>query len=244
MSPPKSISVKSLCVTALNLKHSIPLQDFHLHTTYTDGTSSVEQYITHAVKLGLSCLAFTEHVDTNTTWFTQFHREVKKLVPKNLIVLCGIEVRNSDYRGHLNVKDKLLHQADIIMGVVHRYPREDQPPPAIYDFSQVSPQQALKLEEKSFLSLVNSPQVEIIGHPFASFTSHFGDFPGNLIRRLFGAAKQADKIIEINPQYITHPQDFFRILLSVNPKVSLGSNAHHVNQLKHAYNFVRDKLHS
>lgn len=40
----------------------IPLGDWHLHTNYTDGENTVEEYCEQAVKNGLKLLVFSEHV--------------------------------------------------------------------------------------------------------------------------------------------------------------------------------------
>lgn len=229
------------CVPARLLKKNLPLADFHLHTSWTDGQSSVKEYLEVAQKTDLEAIAFTEHVDTNTMWFEKFKNEIK-LQNKSLQVFCGAEVRNADYQMHLNAKPELLNKADLILGVVHRYPHRQKPPPVVYEFSELTSSLALELEIDSFRSLVANPRVDIIGHPFASFASHFGAMPAKTMKMLIKEAKKAGKIIEINPRYISHPRQFLEILLVTNPLVSLGSNAHHVSELQSAYYFVNEYL--
>ena len=47
--------------------------DWHIHTNYTDGENSIEDYCERALKNGLELIAFTEHVRRDLDYaFGQF----------------------------------------------------------------------------------------------------------------------------------------------------------------------------
>jgi hypothetical protein len=48
------------------LDGSIPLIDAHVHTSLRDGCSTSEEHALKARELGLSAVAFTEHVDDHS----------------------------------------------------------------------------------------------------------------------------------------------------------------------------------
>ena len=51
------------------LTHAVPRIDAHMHTTLTDGRSTLDDYVLKAQELGLSAIAFTEHADDTSEWF-------------------------------------------------------------------------------------------------------------------------------------------------------------------------------
>ncbi len=66
--------------------------DLHVHTNYSDGTDSPEEFIRHAEKIGLDGLGITDH-DT----FGGLHKALE--IETDIIIVPGIEI--STCKGHI-----------------------------------------------------------------------------------------------------------------------------------------------
>lgn len=234
--------MKPIFLRAKRLLKEIPKIDFHLHTVYTDGISQIGEYIRVALEKGIKEIAFTEHVDKTTNWFDKFADEIirqRKRIGNKLKIYYGVEARALDYQGNLNASPELINNAEIVVGVVHSYPAPDGGkywPAKI----KLEKEKALDFEFRVSMALLANPKVDIFGHPGATFEQFFGEFPLELYRKLIRQAKKHNKAVEINPQYQRNLTSFVKICLEENPLISLGSNAHHFEDLGQAYYKVKE----
>jgi histidinol-phosphatase (PHP family) len=116
--------------------------DYHIHPNYSiDATGTIDEYCKQALKIGLSEIAFTTHLDTDgkddcyvvvkgervdvhsSRWFEDYENSIRKANEKyeelGLKVLVGVEV--DSYKG---VEEQLPERFfstdfDIILGSVH-----------------------------------------------------------------------------------------------------------------------------
>ena len=80
----------------------IPRVDFHLHTTWTDGTNSLEEMHDRSLQCGLSKVLFSEHVrKTSGDWFPEFARQTRALPTAGCRALVGAETKAVDFAGTL-----------------------------------------------------------------------------------------------------------------------------------------------
>ncbi len=236
--------MKPVFFKAKQLIKNVPKIDFHLHTTYSDGSSRVEEYIKSALKKGMKEIAFMEHVDKTTDWFNKFTNEViekRQKAQDKLKIYYGIEVRASDYEGNLNAYDHLIDNAEIVMGVVHSYPTPDGDKYSLAK-TKLEKEKALDFEFRASMALLANPKVDIFGHPGATFEKFFGEFPLELYRKLIQQAKKYKKAIEINSEYQKNFSGFVKLCLEENPLISLGSNAHNVDSLGQSYYKLKETI--
>ena len=94
--------------------------DYHIHTDVTDGEIKIEEIIKEAKRLGIKRIAITEHISKNPTynWF-EFRDRIKKIKIQGINILVGVEAKVLNKEGELNVSNKILKEADIILGSVH-----------------------------------------------------------------------------------------------------------------------------
>ncbi len=227
---------------AKNLLKSIPLYDFHLHTNYSDGKNTIEEYAVKAVKQGYKAICFTDHVDFTTDWFQDYKQEIldanKKY--KSLSMFCGIEVRAKDYNGKLNADPKILNEADVMVGVVHSLPSKDGK--SIYNPQNLPIKEVFELEYRATMGLLKNPLVDVLGHPMSNYEKYFGEFSEEYYVKIFQEAKKNDIAIELNPAYQRNFSTFLKLALKINPLVSLGSNAHSVNDFGKSVKRVKEFL--
>jgi putative hydrolase len=218
-------------VRARTLRSVIPSVDGHIHTSYSDGRSTLDDYVLAAIEGNYRGICFTDHVDGTTRWFGKYVAEIaarNRLCPK-MEMLAGIEVRARDFSGNLNVHPEILEQADIVIGVVHSIPTEDgngKIRPELF-----GPEELLDRELQLSVALLNSDHVSVLGHPLGNYEQWYGPAPTAAYREIFTIAKEVEKAVEINPKHINDLPGFLSKCCSVNPLVSLGSDAHEVHEL-------------
>ncbi|MBN2410752.1 PHP domain-containing protein [candidate division KSB1 bacterium] len=209
---------------ASRLPKDIPTVDFHIHTTFTDGKSSIEEYIISAIKKGLSAIAFTEHVRKSSGWFGTFSREVKnirKAYPQ-LKIYYGIEAKALDYQGALDATTEMINESEVVIGAVHRYPGLEN----LSELEQISPEKAVQMEFEASMGLIENAPIDILAHPGGIYEKYYGEFPVGYFREIVKAAKQYNVAIEINSKYCNNIKEWLEICISEDIFISLGSDAH------------------
>jgi len=217
-------------VPAHDLLESIPRNEFHIHTTYSDGINTIQEYVLEAAEKQFKTICFVDHVDFSTTWFEHYRNTIFNIRKKYkfLSINCGIEVRIKNHRGDLNTDPKILNRSEIIMGVVHRVHLENER--KTFD-PKISPaKKLLRQEYKLIIKLLKNPLIDILGHPMANYEKHFGEVPQSLYLKILETAKKQHIAVELNPGYQQNFPKFLKLTLEVNPLISLGSNVHSVSE--------------
>ncbi len=99
-------------------------QIFHVHTDYTDGSSTVADYVEYASEHNCRTLIFTEHVRKELSYsFTDFLSDIdcaRQRVP-GLTIIAGAEA-NILPGGGLNISDDVMSRIDVICFACHSFP--------------------------------------------------------------------------------------------------------------------------
>ena len=227
---PKAYGVRKWLVPAHEwLAGGFPQIDLQMHTQWTDGQSSVGQMIDAARSAGLQAIALTEHYNTTSAWYREFVEEVKALrEPLELPeVYYGVEVAAVDYGGGLKA-DVAKLDAELVLGVVHRYPREGG---GFWNFGELTAEQAVDLEMRILMGLACNPQIDVLGHPGGAAFRKFGPFPVERLEPVMRAAKARGVAFEVNTKYLWDLDGLLALLERVDPFVSFGSDAHSADQV-------------
>lgn len=208
----------------------IPRVDFHLHTTWTDGTNSLEEMHDRSLQCGLSKVLFSEHVrKTSGDWFPEFARQTRALPTAGCRALVGAETKAVDFAGTLDCTAAIIAEADLIMASVHRFPGERG---TVRGFGDVDPAEAEDLEFRLASAILQNPDVDILGHPFGMCYRRFHVRPSPArMRTLIELAARTGVAVEINAHY--HPDPWLLIgwCREAGATVSLGSNAHSIDEV-------------
>ena len=207
------------------IKNEFPRIDFQMHTTWTDGSSSVSEMIATARLRNLDAIAITEHVNSSSTYYPAFREEVIRVRRKfnDVEVFYGIEVSIADYKGGLRTTLRRPEDTELVLGVVHSYPKANG---GYHNFSDLSPQQALACEIDGLTALAANPLVDIIGHPGGTYFRKFGSFPVVYMEPAFRLAAKTGVAIEVNTSYLWDLDGLLDLLEATNPLISFGSDAH------------------
>jgi putative hydrolase len=203
----------------------IPLVDFHIHTSWTDGLNNVRELYDQACRLNLESILFSEHArKSSRDWFPQFAEEVRSLPKKPCLALVGVEARVADSKGNLDITQEILSYCDLVIGSVHRFPGENGDP---LSFEEVHPDKALDIEFRLTKALLGNPAIQIIGHPFGMCYAQFGLTPQeDMILHLVQRAAEKNVAFEVNSKYHPDLWSLIKICKKTRSLISIGSDAH------------------
>jgi putative hydrolase len=189
-----------------------PKQDYHVHSSYNDHSSSdltVKNALETAEKLGLRTLAFTEHVRRSSTWVHKYIQEIRSYSQRSKVnVITGFEA-------------KILTDGSI--DCLEDYSRTYM---VIASFHTPYPDK--KIWMNALAKAIENPDVNIIGHlaPEATFTLDKYE-----IDSLASKIVEKGKIVEINAKYHRPPRDWILIFKDRGVNFRLGSDAHSLSEI-------------
>jgi putative hydrolase len=105
-------------------------EDFHVHSTFSDGASTLAENVRAAAERGLATLCLADHVRRDTTWVPDFAAAVQRYRSQpGLRVLAGVEAKILDGSGRLDVPPGLDRCAgiDLVLIADHQFPAGDGP---------------------------------------------------------------------------------------------------------------------
>lgn len=205
--------------------------DLHMHSTYSlDGNNTIAEMCEQALRLGLTEIAITDHVEWPPNGahqrpdFDQYFAEIEenraRVAPQGLTLLSGLELGNP-HQHRTEVDDLLASYAfDVVIGSMHwlagqniHYLRcfDGQDPYDVYAryFGEIE-------------QIAATVDCEIIAHFDRIFwpgTSRFG--PPQLerierpVRQAMRAIVEHGRILELNTRFLTHTPGWNDALLTV-----------------------------
>ncbi|MEK6807716.1 MAG: DNA polymerase/3'-5' exonuclease PolX [Nanoarchaeota archaeon] len=209
-----------------NLPNLIKLSDirgdFHMHTRYSDGVSTVEQMASHAQKLGYEYIAISDHSVTRANAHgMEIERllkqldEIKKLQKKFKMKIFTASEVDILGNGELDYPSEILKKLDIVIGSVHSGFKSDE--------SKMTARICRALENK---------YLDILGHPTGRLINQRNPYEIDL-KKVFDTASQNGKIIEINahPARLDLKDEHILLAKQYDLKFAINTDAHAVDQL-------------
>lgn len=222
----------------------VPMQDFHIHTKFTDGKASVEEVFEKAVSIGLKAIAITEHTEPwlakDIKWFDAFLGEFelcKAKYAQKISAFIGVEAYATSFRGDVFMTDDMRKYSNLILGAAHRYPDLEN-----RRVKDLKANEAIELEFKTLMGIAESKEIDVIAHIGATCAKYCSPFPRTLVREIVSKASHNSIAIEINPVYHQPLIEMLEICAEENAYVSLGSNAHGFNDIGMIVNSLKKCL--
>lgn len=162
--------------------------DLHIHTTWSDGLSTIEQAVKRAREKGYSYMALTDHSQSlriarglSLDKLKEQHEEIRSLNEKldDFTVFTGIEVDILP-RGGLDCPEEILKGVDLVIASVHSA------------FKQDSDTMTARI-----ISAVENKNVDIIGHLTGRLINHREAYALDL-EKVLDASARCGTILEIN----------------------------------------------
>jgi len=97
---------------------------FHLHTNYTDGLNSIEDYFRYASKNKFKTIVFTEHVRRKISYnFDDYLSEIRRIETKfeNVNTIVGVESKIFP-DGSIDIPESILPMIDLLCFACHSFP--------------------------------------------------------------------------------------------------------------------------
>ena len=204
--------------------------DLQIHTDQTDGQASIEQILETASRRGLGAIAFTEHVRYSTDWFAGFAERIRREAQRfaHLDTYVGCEAKALDPDGGFDCPESILRACDIVLGSVHRLPDGRG---GFLRFEEMAPDELAEMECEYALGLMRSAPIHVLAHPGGMYQRHFGVYPEPYFRRMMEVSVRTGVAVEINSSYLRDVESFLRLCEEINPYVSVGSDAHRLDEL-------------
>jgi len=191
--------------------------DFHVHTSYTDGSNTVMEMCEQAVRNGLKLICFSEHVRMEISYdyddFLNDIIEARQLFP-GLKILAGCETKILDRSGSLDVSREILGKAEIIIASFHDFPQGPRE-----DFIQ------------ALLGALRHPRVDIWGHP-QTFLRNVSLTPPELQVIIKECKKRRVLIEDSLVETYRTPPGFLDMCKKLGTTMVTNSDAHYAEDLK------------
>jgi putative hydrolase len=213
--------------------------EYQIHTTQTDGEATVRDILAVARDKGLGAIAFTEHVRKDTSWFPQFVEEISRARHDfpDLTIYVGCETKALDWQGSLDVSAAVLDACEVVLGSVHRFPDGNG---GYSDFAVLTPGETAQIEFELSLGMLKHAPIDVLAHPGGMYQRRFGTFPEHYFRELMLASLERNIAIEINSSYLADVEAFLRLCDEINPYISIGSDAHKLEELGRCRDMLRE----
>jgi DNA polymerase (family 10) len=197
--------------------------DLQMHSEWSDGAHSIKEMAETAKELGHDYIAVTDHtgdlriaggMDERTIlkYFSEIDKVDESL--KGIRILKGIET-NIRKDGTIDISDKVLAKADIVLASVHS------------NFKMSRDQQT-----KRICKAMENSHVDIIAHPTARVIQGRHGYDVDF-DELFACAKRTGAVLEINsyPDRLDLSDVNIKRAIEAGVKLSIGTDSHSKTQL-------------
>ncbi len=197
--------------------------DLHVHSNWSDGSSSIEEVARAAQRRGYQYVAICDHTKSlkithglDETRLMKQMEEIDRLNEKmkGFQLLKGTEVDIlSD--GKLDLSDKVLEQLDVVVASVHSAFKQDRE----------------KMTRRIIRALEN-PYLHILGHPTGRLLGARDPYEVDM-EEVMQAARQYDKALEINGYFERLDLDDIhcRKAKEMGIRLAIGTDSHHPDQM-------------
>ena len=205
------------------------LGDYHTHTTYTHGKSTVEENVAQAENLGLKEIAITEHSYKGFNHIRKGDLEkIKKDIDDckdkyNVNILLGIEANLMSANGDIDISDEELKNLDIVVLGFHKFSKVK-----LKDlFSFVLPNLLRKKPSKAQIERNTQAYINAMDKHRVSVLAHLG-YAGCAVDcvRLAEECVKRGIYIELNGKRINFTKEDIEKMVATGVKFVVDSDAH------------------
>ncbi|MDQ2814065.1 MAG: PHP domain-containing protein [Actinomycetota bacterium] len=221
-------------------------EDFHVHSTFSDGASTLAENVRAARERGLRTLCLVDHVRRDTSWVPDFTDAVDQhRYQPGLRVLAGVEAKILDTSGQLDVPPDLAG-IDLLLIADHQFPAEggpvrpDEVRAALGRGAMTAAEAIERLCEATANSL-SSGFRPLLAHLF-SVLPKIGlteaMVPDSLLTHLAKRVAHAGAMIEVNEKWSCPSTRTVTVMAGAGVWLVAGSDSHHCRDIG-VYDSVR-----
>jgi histidinol phosphatase-like PHP family hydrolase len=201
--------------------------DLQMHTTWSDGTDTIEEMAKAGAARGYEYVAITDHAKglkiAGGIDETQLEKQAEEIAQVNDAMACAakpfrvlrsIEL-NLNPAGNGDMDADALSRLDVVLGCFHSALRKKED------------------QTERYLAALRNPTLQILGHP----RGRIYNFRLGLTcdwRRVFDLAAELDKAVEIDsyPDRQDLSGDLVRLAAKAGCRISIGTDSHGPSQLR------------
>lgn len=201
--------------------------DLQIQTTWSDGLSSIEEYIEAAQKMGLKYIAITDHTKILAIARGLDEKRIEKQGKEIDRINLRSQKQKSPFRvlkgtecdilkdGGLDLSDDILEKLDIVGASVHSY----------FNLSKEE-------QTKRIIKAMENKNVDIIFHPTGRIINQREGLKLD-IEAIIKTAKKTGAALEINayPDRLDLKDEYIRKCVISGVRLSISSDAHSVDHL-------------
>jgi putative hydrolase len=226
-------------------------QDYHVHSTFSDGVSTLAQNAQAARRRGLRRLCLTDHVRRDTTWLADYVSAVEAVRDgSGTEIVTGVEAKILNQAGELDLPAD-LGGVDLVLIADHQFPGEDGPVlpgemRALIERGTLSPATVISaLIDATVRALARaSGRQAVIAHLFSLVPkmglSESGIADGEL-DLLAGRARDTGALLEVNEKWSCPSARTVSAFAAAGVPVVAGSDSHDCADIG-VYTTVRETL--
>jgi putative hydrolase len=227
-------------------------EDFHVHSTFSDGASTLADNVQTARARGLRTLCLVDHVRRDTAWVPEFAAAVDQYRDQpGLRVLAGVEAKILDTSGRLDVPPA-LSGIDLVLIADHQFPADTGPVHptevrAALEYGRLRPAEAL---ERLCEATANAALgCELLGSEFRPLLAHLFSLlpkigldeamvPDALLADLAKRVALAGAAVEVNEKWSCPSVRTVAAMVAAGVSLVAGSDSHHCRDIG-VYHSVR-----
>lgn len=198
--------------------------DLHIHSSWSDGVSSIDELVVAALERGYSYLAITDHskslaIANGLTWerLQLQWKEIERLRAEYapFMILKGLEV-DILKDGILDYEDSVLEQLDIVIASIHSGFRQDS-----------------ELLTQRLCAALENPFVDIVAHPTGRILGRRPPYDFDL-DRFISLAEETGTVLEINssPDRLDLNAENARLAKERGIHIAINTDAHDTSRLE------------
>lgn len=221
--------------------------EVHCHTIYSHGTSTIEENVIRARKLGLKRIIISEHGPrhffmrkSKEKSFFKMRQEIDYLKGKypDIEILLGVEANIISLEGELDISDEMLEIIDVLYFGFHLLMRPKNLK-AFYYFQLLPKLNKIneEVDTRAVILALNRYKVDMITHPNS-----------NSKIDLIKVARECERngtALEINNKRCKLDKDEIRMIMNegIDVKFAAGSDAHCVGDIgdvKNSFEIIKE----
>jgi DNA polymerase (family 10) len=203
--------------------------DLQVHTSWTDGSASIEAMARAAQRLGREYLAITDHTrdlamtggldEDGLRAQQEAIRKARRKVP-GIRILTGAEV-NVRQDGSLDVNDAVLADLDVVGAAIHSH----------FDLPRAQ-------MTRRIVRAIENPHVDLLFHPLARALGRRRPVDVDF-DQVLDACLRTGTVLEIDaqPERLDLPDPLVRKAIEAGALVAISSDAHTVDELRYLETF-------
>jgi putative hydrolase len=214
-------------------------EDWHVHSTFSDGRSSIQENVQAARVAGLNTLCLVDHVRADTVWVPRFVAETRRVaLTGGLRVLCGVEAKMLDASGLLDVPHD--HElADRLLIADHQLPTGEGPMDPAHARTLIESGGLCAGAVVEWLMLAYENALErhpgaILAHPFsllAKMGLDASDLPRGAVAKLASVTARTGSQIEISERWRCPEPWVVRAFMSAGVEVLASTDSHEASTI-------------